>query len=150
LLPQRRVALRTSAYVSIRQHTSTYVAPVHMLLKRQLLPQRRVALRERSRSSVRLLLRQRCCCVRQLCLHTSAYVSIRQHMRGLPPAPLALLLRAGDVPAYVSIRQLTSAYVSIRQHTSAYVSIRSSSSPALLLRAGAVPAHAPIASLCLY
>jgi hypothetical protein len=34
---------------------------------------------------------------------------------------------AGDFcaePAYVSIRQHTSAYVSIRQHTSAYVSIR--------------------------
>jgi hypothetical protein len=40
-------------------------------------------------------------------LHTSAYVSIRQH-----PS------------ASVSIRQHTSAYVSIRQNSSAYVSIR--------------------------
>ncbi len=38
-------------------------------------------------------------------LHTSAYVSIRQHTL------------AEDTSAYVSIRQHTSAYVSIRQHT---------------------------------
>ncbi len=31
---------------------------------------------------------------------------------------------AARLPAFVSIRQHTSAYVSIRQHTSAYVSIR--------------------------
>ncbi len=75
-------------------------------------------------------------------LHTSAYVSIRQHSirqhaSSLPPP--------STPPAYVSIRQHTSAYVSIayvsmhassfplpstppayvsiRQHTSAYVSI---------------------------
>jgi hypothetical protein len=30
----------------------------------------------------------------------------------------------GVLPAYVSIRQHTSAYVSVRQHTSAYASIR--------------------------
>jgi hypothetical protein len=45
-------------------------------------------------------------CIKSTCLHTSAYVSIRQH-----------------TSAYVSVRQHTSAYVSIRQHTSAYVSI---------------------------
>jgi hypothetical protein len=44
---------------------------------------------------------------RLTCLHTSAYVSIRQL-----------------TSAYVSLRQHTSAYVSMRQHASAYVSTR--------------------------
>ena len=48
-------------------------------------------------------------------LHTSAYVSIRQHT-------------SAESPSYVSIRQHTSAYVSgitfIRQDTSGYVRIR--------------------------
>jgi hypothetical protein len=50
-------------------------------------------------------------------IHTSAYVSIRQH-----------------ASACVSIRQHTSAYVSMRQHTSAYVSIRQHTSAYVLWR----------------
>jgi hypothetical protein len=49
--------------------------------------------------------------------HTSAYVSIRQHTS-------ACVSMRQHASAYVSIRQHTSACVSIRQHTSAYVSIR--------------------------
>jgi hypothetical protein len=61
-------------------------------------------------------------------MHTSAYVSIRQHTSAY--ATINLCWRQAtarcSLPqhAYVSIRQHTSAYVSIRQHTSAYVSIR--------------------------
>jgi isocitrate/isopropylmalate dehydrogenase len=104
------LSTRPSAYVSIRQHTSAYVS------------------------------------IRQ---HTSAYVSIRQHtsayvtparqrvreafassrLARLPAAAASCpasssLAPSGSPPAYVSIRQHTSAFVSIRQHTSAYVSIR--------------------------
>jgi hypothetical protein len=55
------------------------------------------------------------CSIRQ---HTSAYVSIRQHM----PAAYACSIRQHTL-AYVSICQqhTPAAYVSIRQHTSAYV-----------------------------
>jgi hypothetical protein len=40
----------------------------------------------------------------------------------------------GVLPAYVSIRQHTSAYVSIRQHTSAYVSVRQRTSAYVSIR----------------
>jgi hypothetical protein len=56
-------------------------------------------------------------CIKSTCLHTSAYVSIRQH------ASACVSIRQ-RTSAYVSMRQRTSACVSIRQHTSAYVSIR--------------------------
>jgi hypothetical protein len=51
------------------------------------------------------------------CLHTSAYVSIRQHTS-------AYVSTRQHTSAHVSTRQHTSAHVSIRQHTSAHVSIR--------------------------
>ena len=55
-------------------------------------------------------------------LHTSAYVSIRQHTSNiLRLAHISIRQLTSD---YVSIRQHSSAYVSIRQHTPAYVSIR--------------------------
>jgi hypothetical protein len=50
-------------------------------------------------------------------IHTSAYVSMRQH-----------------ASACVSIRQHTSAYVSMRQHTSACVSIRQHTSACVSMR----------------
>jgi hypothetical protein len=65
--------------------------------------------------------------------HTSAYVSIRQHTSSNAVSLYQVFAGEGAAgalnsafiaPAYVSIRQHTSAYVSIRQHTSAYVSIR--------------------------
>ncbi len=63
-------------------------------------------------------------CIRQ---HTSAYVSICQgHLKS------AVATKAQ--PAYVSIRQHTSAYVRIRQHTSAYVSIRQHTSAYVSIR----------------
>ncbi len=63
-------------------------------------------------------------------LHTSVYVSIRQHSDQMISAGAIFL----HTSAYVSIRQHTSAYVSKRQHTSAYVSIRQlMSSGAVLL-----------------
>jgi hypothetical protein len=62
--------------------------------------------------------------------HTSAYVSIRQHTPAVSFRSTCVVGGVGAgasaryLPAYVSIRQHTSAYVSIRLHTSAYVSIR--------------------------
>jgi hypothetical protein len=116
----------TSAYVSIRQHTSAFCRSSHTW---------------RARKSIRQ--------------HTSAYVSIRQHSvaRHTPGAPgrgggrcrirrgsSRACVRAGVSYActlhtpYVSIRQHTSAYVSIRQHTSAYVSIRQHTSAYVSIR----------------
>jgi hypothetical protein len=92
--------LHTSAYVSIRQHTSAYVSSVDAAGTRQCLVQH---------------------------LHTSAYVSIRQHTSAY--VSISQLSRSGrevsSVPCPAPVcRQHTSAYVSIRQHTSAYVSIQ--------------------------
>ena len=55
-----------------------------------------------------------------------AYVSIRQHTSAYVRSPQCASTTAAAPPlcCSVSIRQHTSAYVSIRQHTSAYVSIR--------------------------
>jgi hypothetical protein len=101
----------TSAYVSIRQHTSEYLRGCHRgAVGDQLLL---AAPRSRCRALLARIWGYVPGCnssrashlrIRQ---HTSAYISIRQH-----------------TSAYVSIRQHTSAYVSTRQHTSAYVSIR--------------------------
>jgi hypothetical protein len=77
----------TSAYVSIRQHTSAHVST-------------------RQHTSAYVCMRQR----------TSAYVSIRQHTS----AHGSIRQHKGE---YISICQHTSAYVSIRHRTSAYVSI---------------------------
>jgi hypothetical protein len=110
----------TSAYVSIRQHTSAYGPAVRVLR-----------------------------CAASHTEHTSAYVSIRQHTdlqcgccAALPRAQQAGSPAPVHTPAYVSIRPsayaprrarntrpLTS-YVSIRQHTSVYVSIRQQYPPA--------------------
>jgi hypothetical protein len=124
--------LHTSAYVSIRQHTSAYVC-THL---------------EQGVAAAAAAACVDCCpwinprCYR--CQHTSAYVSIQQHTsartlskawrrprllpastaaRGLIHDAIAVSIRQ-HTSACVSIRQHTSAYVSIRQHTSAYGSIR--------------------------
>jgi hypothetical protein len=86
--------LHTSAYVSIRQHTSKAY----------------VSIKSASRSAS--------------AQHTSAYVSIRLSIRQHKSASRSA--SAPHTSAYVSIRQHTSAYVSIRQHTSAS---RSASAP---------------------
>jgi hypothetical protein len=57
-----------------------------------------------------------------------AYVSIRQHTS-------ACVSIRQHTSAYVSIRQHTSAYVSMRQHASAYVSIRQHTSAYVSIRA---------------
>jgi hypothetical protein len=57
-------------------------------------------------------------------VHTSAYVSIRQHTSAyvrIRPPDLSSKKLLSETRACASIRQHTSAYVSIRQHTSAYV-----------------------------
>jgi hypothetical protein len=54
-------------------------------------------------------------------MHTSAYVSIRQHTSVASASALGLASLPPPPDASVCIRQHTSAYVSIRQHTSAYV-----------------------------
>jgi hypothetical protein len=108
----------TSAYVSIRQHTSAYSGPA--------------AAAERPPASQ----------------HTSAYVSIRQHTSASSgPAAAAECPQARKKDCEEQRRHSrqrisegkriqderyglrhTSAYVSIRQHTSAYVSIRQQTS----------------------
>ncbi len=116
-----------SAYVSIRQHTSAYVI-IHQNTSEYF--------NTRQHTSAYVSIRQ----------HTSAHVSIRKGTCGRlhPTAPSRSAARRlhGSIspllgqereaaqsrcpcqPAYVSIRQHTSADVSIRQHTSADVSIR--------------------------
>ncbi len=84
---------RTSASVSIRQHTSAYVSiRQHMACE---CPPKRKCAQALARAEVQ---------------HTSAYVSIRQH----PSASVSIRQHPS---ASVSIRQHPSAYVSIRQHT---------------------------------
>jgi hypothetical protein len=101
----RGVALKCHLYLQrkgpcIRQHTSAYVCiRLHTLAY--------VSIRQHTQ---------------QLCLHTSAYVSIACAVA--EASPLGATAICQHTSAYVSIRQHTSAYVSIRQHTSAYVSIR--------------------------
>jgi hypothetical protein len=63
-----------------------------------------------------------------------AYVSIRQHTS-------AYVSIRQHTSAYVSIRQHTSAYVSIPQHTSAYVSIRQHTSAYVSIRPNALLAR---------
>jgi hypothetical protein len=89
----------TSAYVSIRQHTSAYVAPAFASI-----------LSEASSSDF---------CNASLhhrhTSHTSASVGIRQHTCAY--AGQGAQLTAAGCAAFVSIRQNTSANASIRQRT---------------------------------
>ncbi len=91
------ISQHTSAYVSIRQHTSAASLTLSGLLSR-------MRLRPLNRSPTCIRHHASAYVIRQ---HTSAHVSICQH-----------------TSAYVSIRQHTSACVSTRQHPSASVSIR--------------------------
>jgi hypothetical protein len=101
-------AVGEPAYVSVRQRTSAYVS---------------IRQHIRQRTSAYVSVRQHTSCGSSArgspitCMHTSAYVSIRQHTS-------AYVSIRQHTPAYASIRQNTPAYVSIRQHTSAYASIR--------------------------
>jgi hypothetical protein len=76
-------------------------------------------------------------CARLPGMHTSAYVSIRQHTY----VPTELYERA--LASQVCIRLHTSAYVSMRQHTSAYLSI-----PQHTYAAPLQPKHVP--AICNY
>jgi hypothetical protein len=142
--------MHTSAYVSIRQHTSADTSPSVSMT-------RAGAKRERaSFDTAEQLPRRTLCCVPgrdpasssearrntrggpggayvSIRQHTSAYVSIRQNtsayvsIRQHTSAYVSIRQHTSDTSdtsAYISIRHHTSAYVSIRQHTSAYVSIR--------------------------
>ena len=130
----------TSAYVHIRQHTSAYVSRPAQAASWEL---------------AYLGAAQSRGCAGQLPaapsharLHTSVYVSIRQHQYtsayvarlrrstascAFSRAPVLFLLRqylyfctsTASTLSTRSVPELTSAYVSIRQHTSAYVSTRS-------------------------
>jgi hypothetical protein len=97
--------MHTSAFVSIRQHTSAYVRG----------------------AAACPTTRRRCTCSICIRQYTSAVVSIRQHTseerRRVQQRIVAVPVRY----AYVSIRQHTPAYASSRQYTSAYVSIRQKS-----------------------
>ena len=66
--------------------------------------------------------------VSHLHMHTSAYVSIRQHTSGVygAEARTGFSKPKEPRPRISTLHMHTSAYVSIRQHTSAYVSIRRS------------------------
>jgi hypothetical protein len=104
----------TSAYVTIRQRMSAYVAP-HI-----------------GPSHVERV--PKLFCIRQ---HTSVYVSIRQrtsawsesHWTSSQSCPAYV-----SVWTYVSVCQHTSAYVSIREHTSEYVSMREHTSAYFSIR----------------
>ena len=70
-----------------------------------------------------------CASIRQhtsACQHTSGHVCIRMHMSAYATKDRRARPRARSAcaPAYVSIRQHTSAYGSIRQHTSAWADRR--------------------------
>jgi hypothetical protein len=73
-----------------------------------------------------------CCRSGGTCLHTSAYVSIRQHTSAyvsIRQHTSAYVSQRWHVPSPCGVMRVMSvwcllAYVSIRQHTSAYVSIR--------------------------
>ncbi len=115
----------TSAYVSIRQHTSV---SIRVLIGR-------TTCRCRSlHTSAYVSMRQHAsACVSQ---HTRIDRAHRMSLLELPvsASACARLLKILHTSAYVSIRQHTSAYVSIRQHTSAYVSIRVSASAYVSMR----------------
>jgi hypothetical protein len=144
---RRRGVEHTSAYVSIRQHTPAYVSmhtcggggrSTGRLASRGVARREHAGSREKSRRASALSPRA------ATHLHTTAYVSIRQHTsaeesrrasalspRCYPPADGRI---RQHMSAYVSIRQHTSAYVSRRQHTSAYVSIRQHASAYVSIR----------------
>jgi hypothetical protein len=92
-LPPYCIRQHTSAYVSIRQHTSL---PIHQ--QAAFLHTSYVSIRQHTLAHVS---------IRQ---HTSAYLSIPQHT-----STSAYVSIRQHTSAYVSIRQHTSAYVSIRQ-----------------------------------
>jgi hypothetical protein len=118
---------RTSAYVSIRQHTYQHTSAY--------IPVRRARGCSPCASglayvSIRQHTRAYGC---SPCASGLAYVSIRQHTSAYIPAYVSMHTRAQGqgllaVRLRASIRQHTSAYVSIRQHTyqhtSAYIPVR--------------------------
>ncbi len=138
-IPQHTSGMHTSAYLSmltratelyeralasqvcIRQHTSAYVRYAYVSI-----PQHA----DTRHGAVRA-------CARLPGMHTSAYVSIRQHTY----VPTELYERA--LASQVCIRLHTSAYVSMRQHTSAYLSI-----PQHTYAAPLQPKHVP--AICNY
>jgi hypothetical protein len=95
-----RHALHTSAYVSIRQHTSAYV--------------RDASTRHALHTSAYVSIRQR-----RVYMARPAYASIRQHTSATDTRSVrdASMRHALHTLACVSMRQHTSACVSIREHT---------------------------------
>jgi hypothetical protein len=135
--PTRQTYTRkhTPAYASIRQHTPAYVSipPPNSLASSCSSARRHVSSAQMSISSQNASIAARTYAGEEshrteyedtyiacICPYTTVYVC--------PPKTPRLL--RGSVceqhapPAYVSIRQHTSAHVSTRQHTSAYASIR--------------------------
>jgi hypothetical protein len=117
----------TSAYVSIRQHTSAYVTAV-AASGASTLRQPSAYVSVRQRTSAYVSVRQRTSAYVSVRQRTSAYLAARGEEAGVAARDTRRKVDCRVMPdasvAYVSIRQHTSAYVSIRQHTSAYVSIR--------------------------
>jgi hypothetical protein len=135
---EKRLAMSSSAYFSMLQHTSAYV-------RRRQQTSADVSIRQqtsadvsiRQHTSAYVSRRQQTSANVSRRLHTSAYVSRRQHTSAYVSrrqhASACVSIRQ-HASAYVSIRQHASAYVSIRQHTSAYVSIRRHTSAYISIR----------------
>ena len=109
------VCQHTSTYVSIRPHMSSYGGVEPRVV--DCLP---AYVRIRAHTSACVLILRRCRAAgcrlsASIRLHTSAFVSILQHISACVSM---------HTPAHVSIRQHASAYASIRPHTSAYVRMR--------------------------
>jgi hypothetical protein len=121
-----RIRQHTSAYVSMRQHASAYLCHTRMVASNE--PEKTYSPAASSAHTALL-------CSVSVRIASTSLSAVSRPPPSPPPASSWNSLTCGrrpttDVappippPAYVSIRQHTSAYVSIRQHTSAYVSIR--------------------------
>jgi hypothetical protein len=111
----------TPAYFSIRQHTSAIYIDVHCVFQagiRLYFPPFWRG-RRREKKECQCLFKDRCatCSVAESRVAPPAYVSIRQHTSAYVSACRCTTCSVAESSLH------TSAYVSIRQHTSAYVSI---------------------------
>ena len=89
----------TSAYVRIRQHTSTHVSTRNI--------------RQRTSSYVNI---RQCTSYVSTRQDTSVHVNTRQHTQHTS----SYVIISQHTTVYAGVRQLTSTYIGIRQHTSAY------------------------------
>ena len=112
--PSRRCQCQTSAYVSIRQHTSAYVSFVFGMCVCVERERKRGASKKNARGTGSQASHRSN--TRNLCVRTSFVLTVY-----IMSSYIVYYSSAGIIYYIV---QHTSAYISIRQHTSAYVSIR--------------------------